>query len=188
MPVLANVRRFFTGRVPAMDRVVLVESGSRSLYENLLPVLYRNLGSEARLDLVTCYPGLPAAFRSSQGSVYRIGDFQGRGGRGRLFRTLASNRYTAMGIICSGEPIMTKWKWAFTAGLPAKVFILNENGDYFWLDRTNWRTALHFITFRSGLSGAGAVSSLARLAAFPFSLLYLLLFAAAVHLRRKVQA
>jgi len=184
---LVSARRFLTGRIPAMDRIVLVESGSRSLYENLLPALYSNVGPDARVDLVTCYAGLPAAFRQSQGSAYHIADFQGRGARRHLFRTLASNGYVVLGIICSGEPIMTRWKWALVASVPAKVFILNENGDYFWLDRANWRTAVHFIAFRSGLSGAGAASTLARVIAFPFSLLYLLLFAAMVHLRRKVQ-
>ena len=30
---------------------------------------------------------------------------------------------------------MAKWKWALALRLPAKVFVINENGDYFWLDR-----------------------------------------------------
>lgn len=171
-----------------MERIVLVESGSRYLYDNLLPVLYRNGGPDVRVDLVTCYAGLPAGFLESQGHVYRIADYQGRAGRRNLFRVLASNQYTVLGMICSGEPIMTKWKWALAANVPAKVFILNENGDYFWLDRANWRTAMHFLAFRSGLSGAGAVTSLARIVVFPFTLLYLLLFAAIVHIRRKVHA
>lgn len=83
---------------------------------------------------------------------------------------------------------MTKWKWVIAARLPAKVFVLNENGDYFWLDYSQWRVIRHFVLFRAGLSGAGAVRTLARLALFPFTILYLLLYAAAVHLRRKVHA
>ena len=39
------------------------------------------------------------------------------------------------GVICAAEPIMTKWKWWLGNKLPAKTFIINENGDYFWLDR-----------------------------------------------------
>ena len=67
------------------------------------------------------------------------------------------------------------------------MLIVNENGDYFWLDRGNWRIIRRFVLFRSGLSGAGAVRTLARLAAFPFTLTYLMLYTAWVHLRRKVR-
>ena len=41
-----------------------------------------------------------------------------------------------------------------------------------------------FALLRSGLAGAGAVRTLARLFSFPFTLLYLLLYAMAVHVRR----
>ena len=92
-----------------------------------------------------------------------------------------------VGIICSDEPIMAKWKWVLAARLPGKVFILNENGDYFWLDRGHLSNVRHFILFRAGLTGAGAVRTLARLALFPFTLLYLILYAATIHLRRRLR-
>ncbi len=76
---------------------------------------------------------------------------------------------------------MTKWKWALVAQVPAKVFILNENGDYFWLDRGHWTNIRHFVLFRAGLAGAGAVRTIGRLLLFPFTLLYLIAFAAVVH-------
>jgi hypothetical protein len=81
---------------------------------------------------------------------------------------------------------MTKWKWVIAARLPAKFFILNENGDYFWLDYGHWALIRHFALYRAGLAGAGAVRTLARLALFPFTLLFLLCYAAAVHLTRRV--
>jgi hypothetical protein len=92
-----------------------------------------------------------------------------------------------LGILCSGEPIMTKWKWALAARLPAKVFVINENGDYFWLDWGNWRTILRFTINRAGLAGPGAARTLLRAALSPFTLSYLLLYAGAVHLRRAVR-
>ncbi len=73
------------------------------------------------------------------------------------------------------------------ARLPGKVFVLNENGDYFWLDRGHLPTIRHFILFRAGLTGAGAVRTLARLVLFPFTLLYLILYAVTVHFRRKLR-
>ena len=39
-----------------------------------------------------------------------------------------------------------------------------------------------------GADGAGAVRTLVRFLMFPFTVLYLLLFAAAVHLRRKLHS
>jgi hypothetical protein len=89
-----------------------------------------------------------------------------------------------VGVICSGESIMTKWKWALAARLPSKVFALNENGDYFWVDWAHWRVMLRFALFRAGLTGAAAIPTIGRLLFFPLSLGYLLLYAAFVHLRR----
>ena len=176
------MHRFLSRRIPPLNRVLLVESGSRRLFETLLPALYTQTD---RIDILTCFAGLPDQFRETGARVYRTADFSSGTARRNLYRELRANGYSTLGIICSGEPIMTKWKWLTVAQVPAKVFILNENGDYFWLDRTTWRTALHFIAFRSGFSGAGAVTTFARLAVFPFTLLYLVLFAAFVHIRRK---
>jgi len=43
------------------------------------------------------------------------------------------------------------------------------------------------LLLRSGLAGAGAVRTLARVISFPFTLLYLLLYASAVHTRRALR-
>jgi hypothetical protein len=168
--------------------VLLVESGSRYLFDDLIPGLWEIYGERLRLDLVTCFAGTPKGFRPDRGEVYRVIDFAGRPGRKRLYRILAANGYTVTGIICAGEPIMTKWKWVLALRIPAKTFVLNENGDYFWLDWSHWRTIRHFVAFRAGLSGARGIRTLVRLAFFPLTLLYLLIYAAVVHLRRKVQA
>jgi len=74
------------------------------------------------------------------------------------------------------------------AQVPAKVFIVNENGDWFWLQWSEWRTIRHFLLYRLGLSGARAVPTLARLAVFPFTLLYLIGYAAAAHARRALRS
>ncbi len=173
--------------MPPFRRILLIESGSRYLFDALLPDLPRLHGEELEVDLVTCYAGEPRGFRPGHGLVFRVTDYPGRAGRKRLYRQLAARGYDVVGIICAGEPIMTKWKWMLAARLPAKVFVLNENGDYFWLDRGHWRTIRHFVLFRAGLSGAGAVTTLARLLLFPATLAYLLAYAGAVHLRRKIR-
>ena len=89
-------------------------------------------------------------------------------------------------MICSGEPIMTKWKWALALRLPVKVLVVNENGDFFWFDRANWRTVRRFVFIRTGLSGGDAVRTIGRILVFPLTLAFLLLYAALIHLRRKV--
>jgi hypothetical protein len=166
--------------------VLLVESGRRDLFEDLLRGLY-DVHPGMQADLVTCYAGAPQYFRADRGGVYRVTDYPNGRLRKNLYDVLAANRYTVVGIICSGEPIMTKWKWMLAARLPGKVFVLNENGDYFWLDRGHLGNIRHFILFRAGLTGAGAVRTLARLVLFPFTLLYLILYALTVHLRRKLR-
>ena len=92
-------------------------------------------GDQIPIDLVTCYASLPKGFEPHNTRVYRVGDYRGRAARGRLYRELAGNRYALVGIICSGEIVMAKWKWVLALRIPAKLFIINENGDYFWFDR-----------------------------------------------------
>jgi len=174
------VRYFLRRRQPQVSRILLVESGSRRLIEHVLAGLRLTYGESVPVDLATCFPGAPQGIDA----VHRVTDHRGRSARRRLYRALAANRYSIVGIVCSAEPIMTKWKWALAARLPAKIFVINENGDYFWLDRGHWRAILRFALYRGGLTGTGAARTLGRLLVFPFALLYLLLYASTVHIRR----
>jgi hypothetical protein len=181
------VRYFLSRRIPPADAILLVESGSRGLLEKVIPGLRASWGNEVFIDLVTCYSKLPQGFDPAATRVYRVMDYRGREGRGKLYRELAQNRYGLIGIVCSGEPIMTKWKWALAFRISAKVFIINENGDYFWLDRGHLDPIRQFVLLRAGLAGTGAVRTLARVVSFPFTLAYLLLYAAAIHTRRALR-
>ena len=145
-------------------------------------------GHDLRVDLVTCYPGLPQGFHPENTTVYRVTDYRDRAAQRQMLRLLVANRYSILGIICSEEPILTRWKWVLVARLPAKVFVLNENGDYFWADWTHWSTIRHFVLFRAGLAGPDAVRTLSRVALFPFTLLYLLLYASILHTRRALRS
>lgn len=177
------MRYFLSRRIPHFTRVLLVESGSRGVSERLLPVLIEKW-REIEIDLVTCYPGEPPGFR---GRVYRVTDYRGRAERKRLYRELAARRYGLTGILCSGDPIMTKWKWVLAARLRSKIFVVNENADFFWLDRGHWRNALRMAQTRTGITGTAGIPALAQWLFFPVTLVYLLLFAGAVHIRRKVR-
>jgi hypothetical protein len=181
------VRYFLTGRLPDVTSILLVESGTRGLLEGLIAGLRQTWGDRIPIDLVTCYSTLPKGFEAHNTRVYRVGDYPGRAARGRLYRELARNRYSLMGIICSGEVVMAKWKWSLGLRIPAKIFIINENGDYFWLDRLHLGPLRQFVLLRAGLAGSGAVRTLVRLVSFPFSLLYLLLYATSAHARRALR-
>lgn len=172
--------------IPPFLRVLLIESGSRSLVEGILPTLYRDYGEDVSIDVVTCYEGAPRGFNLDAGKVFWVTDY-GPEERHRLLEELLARKHTIVGVVCSAEPIMTKWKWWLVYKIPAKVFVLNENGDYFWVHLANWRIVLHFALFRAGLTGAGAIPTLARLALFPFTLGYLLWFAGWVHLKRRLR-
>ena len=104
---------------------------------------------------MTCYAGLPAGIRGRNTRVYRVTDYRGREGRRRLYRELRRNRYALVGIVCSGEPVMAKWKWALALRLPAKVFVINENGDYFWLDRKHLEPIRRICAVARGPGGSG---------------------------------
>jgi hypothetical protein len=175
------LRRFYRKRIPDLTNIVIVESGPRELLETMLPFLYQQC---PRIDLVTCYGGAPSTFRGDSGLVFQIGAYSGPEGRARLVAELTSRGHAAIGIICAALPIMTKWKWMLAARVPAKLFVINENGDLFWADYSNWRIIKHFILFRAGLSGADAAGTIGRLLLFPFTVLFLLIYAAVVHARR----
>jgi hypothetical protein len=181
------VRHFLTRGDPPVNSILLVESGSRHLLERLISSLRQTWGEDVFIDLVTCYDELPQGFRPETTRLYSVADYRGRNLRRKLYRELAQNGYAFLGVVCSNEPLMTLWKWALAFQIPAKVFIINENADYFWLDRYNWRVLGQFALYRAGLGGSGAVRTVARVFSFPFTLLYLLLYATAVHTRRALR-
>src|SRR5258708_32163281 len=120
-------------------------------------------GEAAEIDVITCFAGAP---RGANGKIYRVADYPAPEARKRLYAELNARGYGAIGMLCSAEPIMTKWKLALAARGRAKVLIVNENGDFFWFDRGTWRITLHFLLFRAGVTGASAVPALGRLLLF----------------------
>jgi hypothetical protein len=178
------LRYFFRSHFPPCTRLLLVESGSRHLIETLVPHFYEVYGEQLEIDVVTCYAGGPAGVR---GRVYNVNDYGGPAGRHALWKDLAERQYQMAGILCTAEPILTKWKWWLGAKLPSKILLINENADYFALDRMHLHHIRRMIAERAGLRGAAALPALARLIFFPLTLAYLLLYAGTVHLRRRIR-
>lgn len=178
------MRYFFSRQVPAPYRLLLVESGGRQILEKAVPRFEQAFGETVLIDLLTCYPGPPAWPERFHPTIYYTGDYIGRKGRARLFRELRAKNYTLLGIICSGEQIMTAWKWTVVQHLPAKTLIINENSDFFWFEWANAGLIKTLISKRSGLSGAGLLRLFSRAITFPFVFSYLLLYALYIHSKR----
>jgi hypothetical protein len=180
------VRYFLSRRAAPLTGVLLIESGSRSLIEAVAPHLRQTWARDVPIDLLTCFGGLPAGL-GPETKVYRVTDYTTSESRSELLRQLRARNYSTVGMICSAEAIMTKWKWMIALRLPVKVFIINENGDYFWVNREQSATLREFSLIRMGLAGEGAVRTIGRLLVFPFSVLFLLLYAFAAHSGRIVR-
>jgi hypothetical protein len=96
------VRYFLTGRLPKVNSILLVESGTRGLLEGLIGGLRQTWGDQIPIDLVTCYATLPKGFEPHNTRVYRVGDYRGRAARKLLYRELAGNRYALVGQVEMG--------------------------------------------------------------------------------------
>src|ERR1700685_4122098 len=92
------VRYFLSRREPPLTRILLIESGSRSLLEGILPHLRSVWGSNAAVDLVTCYGGLPAGF-GPETVVYRVTDYGSPEGREQLISLQRGREYSIAGMI-----------------------------------------------------------------------------------------
>ena len=167
-----------------IEKMLLVESGSRSVLEGGMPKFRAAYGDPMRVDMLTCLPGLPQTLDPATTRVFPVTGVRTASQRWRLLRELRRQGYGVVGIICSDEPVMTPWKIAAALALPGKVVVFNENSDFFWTDWGHRKTLRHFVLFRLGLLEEEAVRKLVQVVSFPFLLGFLVLYAGWVHLIR----
>ncbi len=176
------MRYFLSGAAPPPTRILLVESGSRCVMERAVAGMERGFPGVS-FELCTCFPGLPAAL-TVPARVWRVNDEPSLGGKLRMVRAIAATRPPIAALLFSGEPVMFNWKMILLATLPSKILLINENGDFFWLDRPNLPTLRQFLGARLGMNGEGMVRGLTRVLTFPFVFLFLLLVAAVTYFMR----
>jgi hypothetical protein len=176
------MKYFLTGRGPAVDRILLVESGSRHVLERAIAGMNRGFPG-ARLDLCTCFAGVPASVSGIE-RVWRVTDARSLRAKWRMVREIAATRPPVAAMLFSGEPIMFNWKAVLLLLLPSKILLINENGDFFWLDRPNFPTLRQFLGARVGMDGDGMLRGLCRAVSFPFVLVFLILAAGVTYLSR----
>jgi hypothetical protein len=185
------MRWFLSRTVPVPTRVLVLESGPRAVAERLIPRLREVFGQQTPIDLLTCLPSDPVSLRPEPGphepQVWRVTDCVDRRSRRRLLREIRSRRYPVTAVLCANSPLMASWRTAALLLFPSKFLIVNENADFFWLDRGHWRNLLRLWMHHSGVFEESAVRAAARLAAFPFTLVFLLGYAGYVHLVRGVR-
>jgi len=176
--------RYFFRRLPLpIDRMLVVESGSRTVLEAGIPRFRAVFGDWIRIDLLTCLPGLPSGLDPGQTRVFQVAQYRTGPDRRRLLGELRRG-YSVVAILCTDEPVMTPWKIAAALALPAKVLVFNENSDFFWVDWRHRGALRQFVLFRAGMLDDGAARELFQILTFPFLLAFLLLYAAGVHLIR----
>jgi hypothetical protein len=162
---------------------LVIESGSRLAASQFLNELY-GLPENEQVDVLTCYATPPDSFDDVRGRVLFTHQAQGGSARTELFRMLAKSQYSAVCVLCTGDSIMTKWKWMTALRVPAKVLIVNETADSFWLDRGHLRNVRDMLIERSGAREMTPLRSLGQILAFPAVLTILLTFAAYMKTRR----
>ena len=70
---------------------------------------------------------------------------------------------------------------AALALFPSKFLIINENVDFFWLDRAHRGAVKRFLLHRAGLLEGSTPQKMAAILVFPFAFAYLLAYALVVH-------
>lgn len=167
-------------RFPEKGPILLVESGTRELLERAIPTVRTFWGGMTPpIDVFTCFNGVPEGI-GDDGQIYRVADYP-KSERQRLLREFKNRGYAVMGVVCSDEAILNKWKWMIMLGVPAKLLVINESGDCFWFDRNNWSAIREFVVSRSGMTGATVLRSILQTAALPFTFTWLVCFAAGAH-------
>lgn len=177
---IEEVRGFLTRSTPAVTRILLIESGPRELGHKAVERL-KTVFPDARVDVLCCISTTPEGVERA----WRVQDHAGS--RWGLLRELRRERHPVAAVLMGEDGIMGPWRWATLAALPAKFLVVNENADFFWLDRGHLGPLTQFIQRRSGLGDDSVLRAFWRIVSFPFLLVYLAGYAAYVHAVRAVR-
>lgn len=180
--------RWFASRgAPAIDRLLLVESGPRAEVQRLVPFLRESVCGERPIDLFTCMPGSPEGL-GAEVRAWRSYDATGYSQRWRLLRALRRERHATAAIPCLSSPILATWKLVLAAFLPARILLVDPRPELIDLEPRRWRRVLRLALDHSGFGTREFARRIAHLLFVPIGLLILIPFAARVHLGRLIRA
>lgn len=174
------MKYFFRRKVPQARDILVIESGSPEVVQRVLGSI-RAIFPNARYYLLTCRPDpSPGSFAT----VFHTSDYPSWGNKLRLLLTFRRKKWEVMVILCTGERLLWRWKISALLLVPAKVLIVNEHADFFWLHWENWRTLRKLLAVRWGLNLDELFSAILRILVFPFIVLFLLSTAVFLYMRR----
>ena len=174
------MKYFLRRKIPVARDVLVIESGSPEVARRALGGI-RRIFPDAQYHLLTCWPDPPPDLFTN---VFRTADYPSAWEKARLLVSFARRRWRVLAILCTGEPILWRWKMLALGLLPAKVLVINENADFFWLDWDNRRTLRRFLAIRWGVNREEFFYTLLRALVFPLTLLFLLSTALFLYARR----
>lgn len=174
------MRYFFRRTIPAAKDVLLIESGSPEVALQALEGI-RKIFPRARYHLCTCQAEAPPA---SFTDIFRATDYPTTWKKLGLLFSFCRRGWNVLVILCTGEPILWRWKMLAVLMLPAKVLVVNENADFFWLDWGNLRTLRSLAGIRWGVNLEEFFYTVLRGLIFPLTFLFLLATAGLLYLRR----
>lgn len=175
------MRGLFSKAHPPFEPLLVIESGPREIVEEFLRHVYE-IQKSRHVDVLTCYAGVPSSFDPALGQLFSIHDPAIAHNRRGFLRGLRS-RYAIVAILCTGSPVLQKWKWIIALRSRAKIIIVNEHGGFYPLDYAHRGTGKMMLLQRVGLGRTFPIRFVAELLLVPFAWGYLLLYAMAVHTR-----
>ena len=174
------MKYFFSPRVPAPTDILVLESGPREVAAKALQGI-RAMFPRARYHLCTCWLEAP---QETFTTIYRVADFSSGRDKLRLLWSFRCKRWPVLVVLCTDSSILWRWKVLALLLQPAKVLIVNENADFFWLQWANRGILRQLLRTRWGLpTGALFRTTLAALV-FPATFLVLAATAAVYYARR----
>lgn len=175
------MRYFFRSRIPHATQVLLIESGSRWVLEKAYARM-RSIFTEARFDLCTCFPETPSPGGFER--VFRVTEAQDTAAKLKMLWAMLRSRPPVAALLCTREAILFPWKIALALLLPSKLVVVNENGDFFWLDWSNHAVLRQFLGARLGVDGSEVLRAAGRVLFFPAVLAFLAVYALAAYAGR----
>lgn len=185
------MRWFFSRTVPPIPRLLLVESGPRSVTEAVLPRLRERFGKTVVIDLLTCQSSNPIALKegnAKDAQSWSVADYRDTNSRWDFLCSIGYRYYPVCVVLCADSPIMFLWKFAVLLMLPSKFVVVNENADCFLLDYRHLSDLRNLCLHRVGVQPDLTVRLLARALVVPFTLTHLLGYATIMHARRLVRS
>ena len=178
---------FLHKRTPPVTRLLLIESGYREETGQLIPHLRDHVCGSAPIDLFTYLPDNPEGL-GEHTQIWRSYDAVSNAERWALLQRLRKEKHPAVAIICGGSPMLRLWKYVLVVMLPSKIFLIQDQSVFFWLDFWHWQVITSYVTDQCRQLLEQFLRAMVQWISLPFTLCLLLAFAIKAHIGRLVRS